>query len=88
MSGGIATSTQNTLSKLGAHLRWQLEKCGLDAERDAVVTIVVESEVQRSKLISGFLAGYDRSVMRRDDGQPGQIVLHGVRVAVVVREMA
>jgi adenine deaminase len=83
-----AVSKENTLRKLGAHLRWQFEKCGVDADRDASVIVVVEREEDRSNMISGFLRDFDAGSMRRNDASPHQIVVHGVRIAVIVREPA
>jgi hypothetical protein len=84
---GVAISMQNTLRKVGADLRWQLEKCGISAEK-AYVVIVVETKAERDRVIEGFARDYDSAVMRHADGAPHQIIIHGVRIAVRVREPA
>lgn len=87
MSNGVDTSTSNTLRKLGAHLRWHMEKSGVDADA-ATAVIVVPDETQRSRLIDSMLRDFDQSCMKADDAKPGQVMVHGVRIAVVVKEPA
>jgi len=79
-----AISTQNTLRKLSAHLRWQIEKCGVAPETVKVV-IVVGNEIERSRMISGFLRDFDPEIMTRDDRFPGAVTLSGVPVHVAVK---
>jgi hypothetical protein len=82
MSVAIA---QNTLRKFGADLRWLLDKAGVKAETAARVIVVVETAEDRKKMIDVFDREYDPSVMDRSVGQP-TVIVHGVRVAVTVRE--
>ena len=65
----IATSTQNILRKLGAHLRWMLEKEGLKPE-EVSVAICVGNETEKSLMISAFLRDFDKSSMARNDALP------------------
>ena len=82
---GVAVA-QNTLRKTGADLRWLLDKAGVKAETAARVVVVVETAEDRQKMIDVFDREYDPAVMDRCVGQP-TIVVHGVRLAVTVREM-
>ena len=82
---GVAVA-QNTLRKAGADLRWLLDKAGVKAETDARVILVVETAADRKKVIDVFDREYDPAVMDRVVGQP-TVIVHGVRVAVAVREV-
>lgn len=81
----VAAVAQNTLRKAGADLRWLLDKAGVKAETAARVVVVVETAEDRRKMIDVFDREYDPAVMDRCVGQP-TIVVHGVRIAVTIRE--
>ena len=87
MSGAVAHSTQNTLRKLGADLRWFVEKNGVDPQK-ATVMLCVESLADRDKLIDGFGREYEGEVMKRWAHAPFQIMVHGIGIAIVVKEPA
>lgn len=78
-----ALSTEPTLRKLGSHLRWFIEKCGVKAER-VIVSIGVQTEEERSLLISGLLREFDPSCMSRNGLFAEFVELHGVRLFVVI----
>lgn len=78
-----STSTEPTLRKLGSHLRWFIEKCGVDAER-VIISIGVKAEQDRSLLISGLLREFDASCMKRNDHHAEFVELHGVKLFVVI----
>ncbi len=80
----VTTKTQ-TLSKLGAHLRWYMEQCCVNPEKNAVV-ISVNSLIDQSNMIKGLLRDFDSSMMQRDDRYPHRIVVHGVPIWVMVAE--
>ena len=80
-----ATSTVNMLSKLGADLRWFLEREGVDPER-CVVSIGVAGEVERSRVISAMLRDFDARTMRHFDAEPAMVVAHGVPLFVVAKK--
>lgn len=79
----VAVSMEPTLRKLGAHLRWFIEKNGVNSE-DVIVSIGVKSENDRSLLISGFLREFDKDTMKRWDKAPDGVQVHGVKVFVVL----
>lgn len=81
---GVAVSNENTLRKACAHMRWQVEKCGVDAESCAIA-IVVADETAKAKIISGFLRDFDPTSMRRENDHPERIIVHGIRVGVYVK---
>lgn len=81
----VAPGTVNTIRKLGAHLRWAIEKEGVDVESAAVV-ILVKDEVERSKMISAFLRNFDPETMAASAEHPGKIIVHGVAVIVSVKK--
>ena len=77
--------TQNTLRKLGADLRWLLDKNRVDAEKSYAI-IVVETVAERDRLIAAFHTNFDAASMSRSVKSPHQVTIHGVRVAVTVKE--
>lgn len=80
-----ARSAERTLGKLGAHLRWQIEKAGVDPEA-ADVVILVDALAEAERLTTAFHEGFDGSVMSRAPTQPSLFVVHGVRIRIGVRE--
>jgi hypothetical protein len=76
-------STQNTTSKLGAHLRWMLEKEGVNPER-VIVSLGVGSEDERNRMIVAFDRDFDRLHMKRGKDFPGLVIVHGVPIVIVV----
>jgi hypothetical protein len=82
----VATSTHNTLRKLGADLRWLVEKCGVAPEL-IHVAIVVRSQAEVDKIAAGFEREFDAASMERGD-RGNKIVVHGVRIAAVILEKA
>ena len=77
------TTGRQTFSKLGAHLRWLIEKSEIDPE-NAVVSIQVKTNHDQSLLISTMLREMDHSCMQHHDGYPHMVVVHGVPIWVVV----
>lgn len=82
MTGGVATSTQNTLRKLGANLRWFIEKSGVKPE-EVYVAIVVNSKADRDKITAAFTREHDRETMTRFE-TPDRLAISGVKVTVTV----
>jgi hypothetical protein len=76
-------SAENTLRKIGAHLRWQLEKCGVDAEKQTFV-IVVSTDDERDAIVAGFERDFDQGSMSRGT-DTHRITVHGVNISVVVQ---
>ena len=87
MSGAPATSSENTLNKASAHLRWLIEKAGVDPER-AIVSVILEKAADRDKVEARFVDEFKAATMSRNPASPHQIVANGVRIAVTVRELA
>lgn len=77
-----ATSNQNVLSKFGAHLRWMVEREGIDPET-VIVSIGVKGEIEKSLMISAFIRNFDGKVMRRIDEMSDCVVVHGIPIVVV-----
>lgn len=80
----VATSSQNTLRKLGSHLRWMIEKEGIDAEK-VRVAICVNDETEKSLMISAFLREFEKQTMTRNDLTPNCVVVHGVPIWIVIK---
>lgn len=80
---GVTTSTQNTLRKLGADLRWLVEKSGLNPE-EMIVSLGVKTAHEQSLMLTTFLREFDGATMMRYDAFPHMIQLNGVTVWVVV----
>lgn len=74
-------SREPTLRKAGAHLRWLLEKSGINPER-CVISIGVKDEVEKSLMISTFLRDFDGRCMTRHDSHPAYIEVLGVKLVV------
>lgn len=86
MARSVATvSTENTLRKTGAHLRWLMERAGVNPEA-AMVIVGVKDEVERSLMLSAFLRDFDPASMRRMDAMPHVVEVHGVTIGVAVRK--
>ncbi len=79
----VATATSNALRKLGAHLRWLLEREGVDPEQ-CVISLGVPDEVARSQMISALLRDFDAATMTRHDGFAEVVVVHGVPICITV----
>lgn len=79
-----AVSTQNTLSKAAAHLRWLVEKSGVNPE-GVFVAIVVNTDVEREKLEAQLKTEFDPATMTRG---PHRIIAHGVKIAVTKAQEA
>lgn len=86
-------SSSNTLRKVGADLRWLMQKSGVDPERSspehpagAVVSIAVNTTVDQSLLISTILREFDADVMHREDQNPHCVRVFGVWLCVLVKE--
>jgi hypothetical protein len=82
VSGAPTTSTQNTLRKLGAHLRWFIEKSGVNPE-GVYVAIVVNSKADHDRITAAFAQEHDRQFMVRFE-TPDRIAINGVKVTVTV----
>jgi hypothetical protein len=78
-------SQEPTLRKLGAHLRWFIEKSGVEPEH-AVVCINVHTTEEQSKLISRLLSEFDGTTMTRRDEYSQLVVVHGVPLWICVIE--
>jgi hypothetical protein len=78
-------SQQPTLRKFGAHLRWLIEKSGVEPEH-TVVCINVHTTEEQSKLISTLLREFDHATMTRRDEYSQLVVIHGVPLWVCVIE--
>lgn len=78
-----APTSNPTLGKVGADMRWLLEKSGIDPE-SALVTITVHDDASKDRLISTFAAEFDQSQMFRDEQFPDIVVVHGIRMIVVM----
>jgi hypothetical protein len=80
-----AISVQNTLDKFGAHLRWLLEKSGIDPET-VVISIGVQNVEDQSRMISTFLREFNpQTMVRCENGEhAGFIGVHGVPVWAIL----
>lgn len=87
MSGAPATSSENTLNKASAHLRWLIEKSGVNPER-AIVCVILDTVADRDKLEARFADEFRPATMSKSSASPHQIVANGVKITVTVREMA
>ena len=76
-------STTNTLSKLGAHLRWLAEREGVDPER-CIVSVGVRGEDGLRKMTDAFARDFDAATMRHDARYPSIYVVHGVPICLVL----
>jgi len=85
MSDNAAVTTSNTLSKVGAHLRWLIEKSGVNPENgSAIITIGVRNNEDQSRMIATLLREYDANHMQRTDTDSTYVRVHGVPIFVVV----
>jgi hypothetical protein len=82
-TGAPATSTDNTLQKASSHLRWLVEKSGVDPER-AVVCIVVDTAAERDRIDATFAREHDHRTMAKT-GKPHQVVANGVKIMVTTK---
>ena len=87
MSGVPAISAENTLRKASSHLRWLIEKAGVNPE-SAIVCVIVETAVDRDRLMARLADEFDAKTMTRCTASSHQVVANGVRIAVTVRELA
>lgn len=79
----MAVSVENTVRKVGAHLRWLLEKSGVDAEA-AHVMIGVRTVDDRRKLLQHITNNFDEAVMSTATNDRMSVRVHGVLVSVGV----
>lgn len=77
-----ATSTEKTLLKFGAHLRWLIEKSGINPET-TVVTIGVKDVAEKQRLLSTIAREFDRNYMVTSPLQGDAVVIFGVPVFVM-----
>jgi hypothetical protein len=86
MSSHRASVTrENTLSKVGAALRWFLEREGIDPE-SCVVSIGVCTSADAQKLMTAFLREFDEAMMFRRSDVPPMVIAHGVPLCVMVKK--
>ena len=85
-TGSPAVSTENTLRKVGSHLRWFMEKSGVNPEK-AAVCIVVDSHAERDSIAARFAAEFVAGEMQRVASTDGAVVA-GVKIFVTVKEKA
>ena len=81
MMGTAVTHSRPSLGKLGADLRWFIEKNGVDPEK-AIVAIGVESEIDKSLLCAALLREHDPAVSQTFGSN--SVIVHGVRLSVVI----
>lgn len=84
-TGTSAPTSSKTLAKLGSHLRWQIEKAGVDPESVDVV-ILVGTDKEGEQLRASLQSEFDDGVMKRSKSAPHVIVVHGVCLQIGVRE--
>lgn len=85
MTSKSAVSTTNTLSKLGAHLRWQVEKSGVDPEK-VDVFIVVRTKDEAALIKARFLEDFDPAAMTHNKNAPHLFCVHGVKIHFGITE--
>lgn len=76
-----AISTDKTLSKAFANLRWLIEKNGVDPET-VVVSIGVRNRAEKDRLTVGLGKEFDSSCMRAPTNCPESIIVHGIPIFV------
>jgi hypothetical protein len=86
VSGAPATSTTNTMNKASAHLRWLVEKAGVNPE-GVIVAFIVPTAADRDRLVGRFAEEYDAETMTKSQHRH-QVIANGVKIAVSVREPA
>ena len=78
-------STVNMLSKVGADLRWFLEREGVDPEQ-CVVSIGVNDEAARDQLLAALRRDFDGKTMRHFDAELAMVISHGVPMFVIAKK--
>jgi hypothetical protein len=78
-------STVNMLSKVGADLRWFLEREGVDPEQ-CVVSIGVPDRAALDRLTVAYGRDFDARTMRRDARFPAVMVSHGVPLCAIAKK--
>jgi hypothetical protein len=86
VSGAPATSTTNTLNKASAHIRWLVEKAGVNPE-GIIVALIVPTAADRDRLVGRLAKEYDAKTMTKSQSR-NQVIANGVKFAVTVREPA
>src|SRR6266550_4580301 len=79
------STTKNSLRKLGADVRWLVEKSGVDPEK-ALITIGVDTTEEQSGLISTLIIEFDATCMSRVETHPHHVKVHGVNIFVIVHK--
>lgn len=77
-----ATSTDKTLRKFGANLRWLIEKSGINPEA-TVVTIGVKDVAAKGRLLSTIAREFDRECMTTSVTMGDAVIIFGVPVFVM-----
>lgn len=83
----VAISAENTLRKLGAHLRWFIERAGVDPEKCHVI-IGVPSTIDQSLIRSEMLREFDKGTMTDNASAPTTTWVHGVPITICVTKPA
>jgi hypothetical protein len=78
----LAPTSRPTLCKVGADLRWLLEKSGIDAEK-TLVTIGVPTKADKDRLSIVFANEFDAATMKRVNGSEYIIEVLGLNIIVV-----
>jgi hypothetical protein len=77
-----ATSTENTVSKLGAHLRWAIEREGVAPE--GVITVMLfQDAADRDRMMRALAR--NASAEKRGESDPYKFYLHGVPLILSVK---
>jgi hypothetical protein len=85
MTSMVHHSTEPTLRKMGAHIRWLMNSAGVDPE-GATVVIAVRNNEEQSLMISKLLREFDGRCMTRHDKFPQTVIVHGVPITIIVKQ--
>jgi hypothetical protein len=77
-----APTSKPTLRKVGADLRWLLEKSGVNPEA-AIVSIGVPNNADKMQMIATLKKEFEAGVMVQYPAMPHAIEIYGVKVLVV-----
>jgi hypothetical protein len=78
----VATTGSNTLSKLGAHLRWMAEQEGVDPEK-MIVSVGVTNDADVGRMVEAFDRHFDPETMKRDKSFRNCVFVYGIPIVIV-----
>ncbi len=78
------TSTTNMLSKVGADLRWFIEREGVDPTK-CIVSIGVPDGAALERMKAMYGRDFDARSMSRDERYPAIVVSHGIPLCLLTK---